>query len=111
MSGVRDRIRNRSSLSSFLSVKLQPQTLSAHTMRADHFMFLPAGSWLLLASASQDKYVRIWAIRPAKEGKATHASGGEPPADDMNSLISRCFNSFCRSRGPCDPVAPFELPG
>ena len=43
------------------------------------------GSRLLLASASQDKYVRIWAVRGDED-----ISGAESPADaDSASMISR----------------------
>ena len=45
------------------------------------------GARLLLASASQDRYVRIWAIRPVTADTA--AAGQEAPAEDMSSLISR----------------------
>ena len=47
-----------------------------------------AGSRLLLASSSQDKYIRIWAIRPVNGG--ANASGGQQSStEDAASIISR----------------------
>jgi hypothetical protein len=55
---------------------------------------LCAAPRLLLASASQDKYIRIWAIRPRPggSGSASDPAGGS----DVAAAIARCCRGATR---------------
>ncbi len=60
-----------------------------------------AGGKLLLASASQDRTLRIWAVAPAGSpaagsGRTSDLANGHPAQDssDFAKAIARCWNGL-----------------